>query len=55
MPQARTNKSESKSNSRAYLHQPIEFRKVLHLRTDHHSKVASECAPDSPIRRPAPS
>lgn len=41
MPQARLNKSESKANSRTYLHQPIEFRKVLHLRTDHHSKISA--------------
>lgn len=39
MPQARLNKSESKANSRTYLHHPIEFRKVLHLRTDHHYKL----------------
>lgn len=55
MPQARLNRSESKSNSRTYLHQPIEFRRVLHLRTDHHSKPSTEGASSTPQHRPAPS
>lgn len=38
MSQSRLSKAESRS--RSYLQQPIEYRKVLHNRTDHHTPLS---------------